>query len=106
MTSIQCSYRKTKSGQWAVMGPVNVIKTGATVTVTKKSGETKTETIASVGKPFSRAGVEMVYGYPSERNSHSSHRSHRSQRNYGCPECGSDKFNGIDMCLNCMYSPM
>jgi len=61
---MNCSYRKTQSGKWAVCGPTSVVKVGATVTVTKKDGSTKTEVIEAVGKPFVRNGVDAVYGYP------------------------------------------
>lgn len=59
----QCQYRRTKQGEWVVMGPVSVVKVGETVSVTKKNGETKDETILSVGKPFIVEGVYMVYGH-------------------------------------------
>lgn len=72
MATTTCKYRKTKSGQWAVMGPADVVRPGATVTVTKADGSTKTERIVSVGKPFDG----LVYGYPAPRE-------HRSSGGYG-----------------------
>lgn len=55
-------YRKTKTGEWVVCGPVDVVKPGATVTVHKRDGSTKDETIASVGKTFEVDGVQCCYG--------------------------------------------
>jgi hypothetical protein len=63
---MQPCYRRTKSGQWVVMGPTDVIRPGATVEVVTKAGKVKVEHIASVGAPFDRDGVECVYGYPDE----------------------------------------
>lgn len=59
-----CTYRKTKAGEWVVMGPVSVVKPGAVVTVTKKDGTSKTERIESVGKAFDG----MRYGYLRRRD--------------------------------------
>lgn len=58
-----CTYRKTKGGTWAIMGPTDIVHPGAIVTVTKRDGSTKTEEIADVGKSFDKDGIEMVYGY-------------------------------------------
>lgn len=62
-TATKTTYRKTRKGEWVVCGPADTVRPGATVTVTKRSGETKSETIASVGKTFTADGVEQVYGY-------------------------------------------
>ena len=62
-TAAKISYRKTSKGQWVAFGPASAIKAGATVTVTKASGEAKTELIESVGRPFAVNGRQMVYGY-------------------------------------------
>lgn len=58
------AYRKTKSGTWVVFGPAAAIRKLTTVTVTKRSGETKSELIESVGRTFVVDGVPCVYGYP------------------------------------------
>jgi hypothetical protein len=73
------SYRKTKSGEWVVFGPVaefqvgslrlgDVAGNGVTVRalmlkVTKKDGSTKSETVRRLGRPFTADGVECCYGY-------------------------------------------
>jgi hypothetical protein len=55
------TYRKTKSGEWAVFGPLSELKTGE-VTVTKKDGTTKKEHVERVSKPFDVDGVPHAYG--------------------------------------------
>lgn len=60
------TYRKTKQGEWVAYGLSSAIKPGADVTVTKRSGETKTEHIAAVGKAFAVDGKQMAYGYLAE----------------------------------------
>ncbi len=68
-TSGSITWRKTQSGQWAVCGPAEQIRPGATVVVAKRSGGTSTVEIESVGKTFDRDGVPSRYGYPAERSS-------------------------------------
>ena len=75
------TYRKTKGGRWAVQGPAAIVRPGATVTVQLKNGGTKTETIESVGKPFTRDGVEMVYGYPARSTNRPTRRRSRRYNN-------------------------
>lgn len=87
------SYRKTKNGKWAVMGPANVVTAGATVTVTKRDGTTKTERIGTVGKPFTVDGQQMVYGYPAAAKTTS-----RTGRRYACDECGDVVTAGEGSC--------
>lgn len=59
------SYRKSSSGEWVVFGPATIVKPGP-VSVVKKDGSRKTETVARVGKPFPVDGVKCVYGYLAE----------------------------------------
>ncbi|MCL4433313.1 MAG: hypothetical protein M1399_00855 [Actinobacteria bacterium] len=61
------TYRQTKNGEWVVMGDPADIRPGGRVTVTKKDGTTKTETIVSVGETFNTDKGMMVYGYLTER---------------------------------------
>lgn len=85
----RCTYRKTKSGTWAVMGPVDTIRAGATVTVTKRDGSMKTEEIKSVGRSFDRDGQQMAYGYPAPRQRQSRSYSRRNtwMGSYSCQDC-------------------
>jgi len=105
------SYRKTKQGLWVVCGKAGEVKVGK-VTVTKKDGSTKTETVESIGKPFSTSSGEMVYGYikPSNSNGNGHHKPsgngscrgchgpvkdaphHRAMQGY-CGECAFDEFD-------------
>jgi|GEM_PF-6769014 len=63
------TFRKTKSGKWAVMGPVEVLTKAlegdGKVDVLKKSGEWSDYTVVSLGSPFDVDGVQMCYGYDS-----------------------------------------
>ena len=55
------TYRKTKDGRWVVFGSAATVTAGL-VTVTRKDGTTKQETVVSVSKPFDVDGVPHVYG--------------------------------------------
>jgi hypothetical protein len=66
-TSPQATYRKTSKGEWVVMAPASTLRPGQTITVTKKNGTSKVETIAKVGKPFAVGGTQMAYGYLTAR---------------------------------------
>ncbi len=61
------SFRKTKSGKWAVMGPVETLQKAldgdGKVDVLKKSGDWSSYTVVSLGKPFDVDGTSMCYGY-------------------------------------------
>jgi len=56
------TYRKTKEGQWVVCGPLAEMHLGI-VTVAKKDGGAKQETVVKLGTPFTLNGVPHVYGY-------------------------------------------
>jgi len=107
MNTTTVTYRKTKTGDWVAYGPLSEFFADdgtpkGMVTVTKKSGETKSEAIQKLGRPFDVHGVLHVYGYLNQRQTYTQTR----RWGIGCPECGNSHFNGVDMCLNCMYSPM
>jgi hypothetical protein len=59
----QVTYRKTKQGEWVVMGPTGLIRGRSEVTVAKRDGTTKAERIVRTGRPFRTPAGEMVYGY-------------------------------------------
>jgi hypothetical protein len=77
------------------MGSPRNIKPGATVTVTTKSGERRSETIESVGKPF-RAdnGAQFVYGYLGRRSGSARPAPARSRERRECDECGEPAVSG------------
>jgi hypothetical protein len=60
--SATITYRKTKAGEWVAFGPAAIVRPGF-VTITKRSGESKTELVDRVGRTFTVNGAEMVYGY-------------------------------------------
>lgn len=73
------TYRKTKAGEWVAFGPVaefqagglrlgdtapgGVTVTSLLLTVTRKDGTARTETIRRLGRPFTADGTECCYGY-------------------------------------------
>ena len=59
-------WTKTKSGYWALQGPVTDLKPGTEVTITKKDGTEQTVKVASNGTPWidEATGVEMVRAIP------------------------------------------
>jgi len=65
--NIPARFRKTKSGKWAVMAPVEALEKaladGVKVDVQKKSGDWSTFKVFSLGKPFDVDGTMMCYGY-------------------------------------------
>jgi hypothetical protein len=87
-TAAKITYRKTQQGQWVAFGPASAITAGATVTVSKRDGSTKTERVESVGRPFTANGTQCVYGYlaPSAPRA-ASRPAQRSGRSM-CDECG------------------
>lgn len=84
-------YRKTKDGKWVVAGPSSIIQEGATVTVRKRDGSSKTEHIESVGREYDDHGVKCRYGYPSARTSSYSRRS-RFEDDESCELCGQNRY--------------
>jgi hypothetical protein len=65
------SYRKTKEGLWVAFGPAAEVHIGQ-ITITKKSGETKSEKVEKVGNSFMVNGIPHVYGYLTPSSSSSS----------------------------------
>lgn len=79
------TYRKTKDGKWVAFGPASEVRVG-TITVTKRNGETKSETVANVGRPFKIEGIDHVYGYLEPRAPEVPSLDPMDDR---CAECGS-----------------
>jgi hypothetical protein len=79
---MKCIFRRTRGGAWAVYGPADVVKPGATVTVEKKDGTTVDVEIARTGKVFEVDGVQCVYGYrvAKEEAKTKNRRKRRSKR--------------------------
>jgi len=89
------TYRKTKSGTWVTYGPVAEFPSQlpATVSVTKKSGERKAETVESLGRSFVANGIEMVYGYLGETLRPAAHLRPSRQSSQMCDNC--DEYRAI-----------
>lgn len=64
---IPARFRKTKTGKWAVMAPVDDLEQALAgdgkVEVLKRSGDTSMFIVASLGRSFDVDGVQMCYGY-------------------------------------------
>lgn len=89
MAAVGITYRKTRAGAWVAYGPSYAIKAGATVTVAKRDGTTKQETITSVGKTFTADGQSMVYGYLAPATAtRPSGTAGNTARSHTCDECG------------------
>jgi len=60
------TYRQDRrTGQWNVFGPASEVHVGI-VTVTRKDGKKRRESVERVSKPFDVDGVPYVYGYLGE----------------------------------------
>lgn len=55
-------FRKTRSGDWAVFGPAELIEPGDVV-VEKRDGSTTVVTVERCSKTFEVDGVEHCFGY-------------------------------------------
>ncbi len=90
------TYRKTKDGQWVVCGPATEVHLGI-VTVSKKDGGAKQETVVKLGKPFLLNGTNYVYGYIAPRSKQLVHvaAGSSSRDTKVCWECGC-RFTAAD----------
>lgn len=77
-------YRRLSSGEWGIQGPGLVA--GETVTVTKRSGETKTETVGSILTDEDGVQTATIAGRVSPAQRSCSHYE-RDNRGY-CYSCG------------------
>ncbi len=96
------SYRKTREGNWAVFGPVSELKVG-TVTVRKKDGTRKDETVVRISKAFIVDGQPHAFGYLAENG--------KARGGAVCGECGrggalvQDLEDGMMKHYNCCDIP-
>jgi hypothetical protein len=82
------TYKKLKDGSFGVIGPVDEVRPNSSVTVRKKDGSTKTETVVKVTKPFASfdgSGMKVI-GFLAPRTHGTGPR--RSGSRYECEECG------------------
>lgn len=54
-------WRLLKDGNWGVFGPESVVKKGATVKVTKSSGDSSLETVGEIVGSFDKDGEKYVF---------------------------------------------
>jgi hypothetical protein len=86
------AYRKTRDGEWAAYGAPGDVHLGE-ITVTKKSGEAKTENVIRVSQPFNTDDGLRVYGYlgarkPAARPAGARGGRFPAHRAGGCLDCG------------------
>jgi hypothetical protein len=91
------TWTKLNDGSWGIRGDANTIRQGATVTVTKKSGESKTVQVAHVLWTGNGVAIAKV-GTPTAAPRRSSSRmvtSCSKCRAIGdlCEECRFDEFD-------------
>ena len=55
-------YRKLRCGRWGLCGPASEMRLGI-VTVTKKDGSTKEESVCRLGEVFDVDGVPHRFGF-------------------------------------------
>jgi hypothetical protein len=92
---MKATYTKLKSGDWGVRIE-GAVKPGAIVTVTKKSGETKSETISKVlwmGNGISLCAI----GASGNGSSHGNGGARK------CADCGGPVTGTYRYCRDCSY---
>lgn len=114
MSIIAATYRKTRTGEWVIYGPADLLATGRHIPVSLKSGATKTVSIESVGKTFDHDGVAMCYGY-APREERAARPARHSGGSTMCENCGERRatttahdMSGIygRVCRLCASDPM
>lgn len=87
-TASAIRYRKTKTGEWVAYGPATMAL--GVVHIRKADGSVAIRTVTRLGRPFTAAGEEMVYGYLAPEAAPARRRAYGSQRTAtgharGCP---------------------
>lgn len=70
-------FKKDADGEWGITGPVDQIKPGATIDVTKRNGQTSTVTVATVADEPGEDGNIFAWIKATARPRTSSHTSPR-----------------------------
>jgi hypothetical protein len=93
MVSVKVSYTKLKSGEWGIRAE-SALTQGATVTVTKKSGETKSEIVGT--KVWTDGKGVWLYAIAPAPAARTSGRGATYERGCGmiCDECGERAVRG------------
>ena len=97
MTSNTITFAKLNTGDWGLRGPASQLISGATVTVAKKSGETKQLVVGQI--LYSRDGQAMATIGSSSSHAYGYDHGHshvRHSRN-GC-SCTCENCNGRCQC--------
>ncbi len=104
-----CAWRKTRDGEWVVIGSPKVVRAGTVVTVARKDGSQSQERIAWTGAPFMVDGLQMVYGHVAKDGGDGgSRRSPTPSQGKDwpgkmCPACDSEPLDRNLSCWECGY---
>jgi len=99
-TNTTVTYTKLRSGDWGLRGPATILSEGASVTVTKRSGETKPATVGRV--LWSGDGVAIAT-IASSSTSRQQPRSRSRGTWTGC-RCGSvEEYAKRSDCWTCQH---
>lgn len=90
---MKATYTKLKSGDWGLRVEGGDVKAGQSITVTKKDGDTKTETVAGV--LWTGNGVQLCSIKPKQRRGDYPGKM--------CPVCGSEPLDEKLECWECGY---
>lgn len=98
------TYAKLKSGEWGVRGPAAELREGYNVTVTKKDGSHKQETVQKILWTGGGVAVAAIKQLVTERQADAGHGRGRTVRSdccgYPCPVTGRKCTPG-DPCHDC-----
>ena len=93
MSTLQ--YRRTKKGEWVIMGAPSELKPHSIVAVKTKAGKIKHEEIGRVGKQFATPQGPRVYGYilKSDRWEHGYCAQCARHPDGMCERCAFDEYD-------------
>lgn len=96
------TYTKLKSGEWGIRVTGAKPKPGASISVTKKDGSTKSEVVANVIASFDNGSTHLcAVRKPGEQPAVGGYRSsRRPSRSRTCPTCGGNEENQVE-CMDC-----
>lgn len=86
-TAAKATYKQLRDGSWGVSVVGRVVGIGDQITVTKKSGETKIETINAI---LWSEGDKAICAIAQRRASQGYSRRRGGSARYECEECGED----------------
>ena len=92
------TYSKLKDGSWGVRGSVAEVVAGASVTVNKKSGESKTETVGRVLWTDGELALATIAASSSSKSYSPSRKTRACKTGGNCSSFGSGRSCGAHDC--------